>query len=131
MNNVTRRSALRLVGLGAPAAQFVAEKVKSDMLLNAGIANIGAPNGAPATCDEVPPTKYSNFNGWLKSVGREAIKKEARWIQGFDADLIDMHLPLATKVRMQRARNCQRVLDERQQWFAKKLNLNGFVKWWD
>ncbi|KKK54251.1 hypothetical protein LCGC14_3086640, partial [marine sediment metagenome] len=47
----------------APAAQFVAEKVKSDMLLNAGIANIGAPNAAPAT-GEIPPKKYSHFDDW-------------------------------------------------------------------
>ena len=38
MNVITRRSVLRAIGLGASAAGFVVEKMKSDMAINPGIS---------------------------------------------------------------------------------------------
>lgn len=129
MNRITRRSALRAIGLSAPAANMIAGKMTRDMMSNPGIANIGSPNPEPAAQESAPMT-FTSFSDWFREVGEGAIKEEAQHISGFDADICEMYLPLATKVRMQRARNVKRILAKRQNWFARALQSRKVVTWW-
>ena len=76
------------------------------------------------------PAKFTSFTDWLTRFGREQLREQAREIGGFDADLIEMRLPLATKVRMQRDRNYARLLAWKKHWFAKQIGLQGFVEQW-
>lgn len=74
--------------------------------------------------------KFTSFESWMKLFGKDYINQRSRYIDGFDADIISLHCPIATKVRMQRARNYDRLLEERKRWFKNSLNFNGVVQWW-
>lgn len=131
MNNLSRRDAIKAIGVGAPAAGFVTEKFKRDMAINPGIisGNVESP-AEPSSDSPDKSTKFTNFTDWLKDVGQNELKNEAHYINGFEGDIIDMHLPMVTKIRMQRARNYERLLENKRHWFAKRLHTNGFVAWW-
>ncbi len=126
MDGLSRRDALKAIGIGAPAAGFVAEKIKRDMVIDPGISSV---NDQPEPARETP-MKFTSFGDWFKRFGHDALKREAHRIEGFDGDIIDMHLPMVTKIRMQRARNYARRLTGRKQWFSERLSANGVVSWW-
>ncbi len=127
MNALSRRNALRAIGLGAPAAGFVAEKFKRDMVISPGVSNVASGQPGPPCSESL---KFTSFGDWLKRIGYDALKGEARLISGFDGDIIDMHLPMTTKCRMQRARNYARLLEGRKHWFSERLGAQGFVTDW-
>jgi hypothetical protein len=76
------------------------------------------------------PRKFADFGSWFKQIGEKQARRGAHHVSGFDADIIEMRLPLATKVRMQRERNYQREIKEHREWFADTISLKGFVEWW-
>jgi len=47
-----------------------------------------------------------------------------------DADIIEMRLPLNTKVRMQRQRNAAVIMAERKSWFTDTLKREAPINWW-
>jgi len=73
---------------------------------------------------------FRTFAKWWTDIGKNLIKEQAKNIQGFDADILTLHCPLATKVRYQRARNFERLLKEREGWFDATMKHSGKVTWW-
>ena len=129
MSTLSRRDALRAIGLGAPAAGFIAEKIKRDMVMNPGISGGGA--CAPTSAHPSDgPLKFTSFADWFKRFGCNRAKREAHEISGFDGDIIDMHLPMVTKIRMQRARNYTRILERQKHQFNGELSAKGVFTWW-
>ncbi len=126
---LSRRDALKAIGVGAPAAGFIAEKIKRDMVLNPGIAGDGN-HLAETTSASDGPLKFTSFADWFKRFGCNRAKNEANQISGFDGDIIDMHLPMVTKIRMQRARNYTRILERQKHQFSNELSTKGWFTWW-
>ena len=125
--SLSRRDALKAIGVGAPAAGFIAEKIKRDMVINPGIARDAS--YAPEVASH-GPLKFTNFADWFKRFGCNSAKDEAHQISGFDGDIIDMHLPMVTKIRMQRARNYTRILERQKHQFSNELSTKGWFTWW-
>lgn len=127
MTRLSRRDALKAIGIGAPAARLIAEKMKHDMVISAGMGV------RPSVTEDSPssssPLRLTSFAEWLK-LGHDRLKEEADQISSFDGDIIDMRLPMMTKCRMQRARNYARLVNKRKRWFTKTLAANGAVSWW-
>lgn len=124
---LSRRDALKAIGIGAPAAGFIAEKIKRDMVINPGISGGGdCPSGVASD----GPLKFTNFADWFKRFGCHRAKRDAHQISGFDGDIIDMHLPMVTKIRMQRARNYARILENQKHQFNGELSTKGWFTWW-
>ncbi|HDZ73699.1 MAG TPA: hypothetical protein ENH55_13220 [Aurantimonas coralicida] len=127
MTPLTRRMALRAFAAAFVSAPVVAEAQKRAMVLAPGISNEGI---EPPSSDNERLT-FTDYASWFSRVGHAEITRQASYIHGFDGDIIDFHLPMVTKVRMQRARNYERILAERKRWFVKKIGLKGFVNWWE
>ena len=124
---LSRRDALKAIGIGAPAAGFIAEKIKRDMVINPGIS--GDVSCQPESTSD-GPLKFTSFADWFKRFGGERAKHEAHQISGFDGDIIDMHLPMVTKIRMQRARNYAQILERQKRQFNNELSTKGMFTWW-
>ena len=125
-NVIGRRSFLK----GAAAAPAVASAVAQHTAAQAQNLALGGGQGGVAQPFANRPTNFVSFIKWFQDVGEAAIRAEARVFQTVDADIIEMRLPLATKVRMQRARNYKRLLAERRTWFDRTLNREGKVEYW-
>ena len=83
----------------------------------------------PHTLEETK--KFLDFASWLKGGGDSEMRESAKTIDGFDADVIEMHsMSLQAKVRTQRKRNYNNIMHEKQTWFRQVLARNGFVKDW-
>jgi len=126
-----RRKFLRVAGLSAVAAPVAAPAM---------VAGVGGGSALGLACasDLAIPTpahtssrmvKLTNFSDWLKH-GAEHLKRRARSVNGFDADILDRRLPMATKVRLQQERNFQRLLADEEQDFMSRLQRYGFVERW-
>lgn len=122
MNMLSRRLALRTIGMAVPAAIAVAETADLTKLTN----------GQPyeGECAPSSGTKFASFADWFSKHGRARLKLEAWGTPCFDADIIDMRLPLVTKVRLQRARNYSRLLERRKSLIAKEIGVHGFYECW-
>lgn len=129
MKGFGRRAILRALAASPISAHAVAEQIKSQAT---GIAftgvGVGRSEGIPASISE--PMQFSDFASWFARCGDKAVRREANYVSALDPDLVEMRLPLATKVRMQRQRNYRRVLDERKEWFNETLSVSGIVSWW-
>lgn len=130
--NMSRRNVLRGVG-GAVAAPFAAKAAhvaKSSQLgsIHNAIGLAGG-NGAGEVGGNAP-TAFTSFVKFMSSHGEAEAREQAKYVSGFDPDLIDMHLPMVTKVRMQRARNYKRNLRDKKTFFERTLSRNGKVDVW-
>lgn len=72
----------------------------------AGISGVGG--AEPITGTNQGEVKFGSFTEWLLLGGHDQIERNARRVDGLDPEIVEMHLPLATKVRMQRRRNLAR-----------------------
>ena len=124
MNMLSRRLALRSIAMAVPAAIVVAETTDLAKLTNE------TSHSGDSACALNAGTKFSSFADWLSKYGHASMKLEARATPCFDADIIDMRLPLVTKVRLQRTRNYSRLLERRKSAIAKEIGLNGFYECW-
>lgn len=125
MGDVARRGFLRGLAAAPLGAHVAAEQAKAAMLgaASGSVGMAGAPVAAAA------PMKLTSFASWLK-LAEGPLRRDAKRFQGFDADILEMRLPLVTKMRMQSERNYQRMLAEKREWFDSRLSLKGFVEWW-
>ena len=133
MNKITRRSFLR----SAAAAPIVApvlghaalEQVKAQGMVTgaSGLVSRGGETPCDTTCNQVGGSdkSFSKFASWFKAYGQDEIRDELRHFSGFDPDIMEMRLPLVTKMRMQQKREFRRRKVEQKRKFAKAL-LQGF-----
>lgn len=129
MTDLTRRQILG----GAAGGLIAATAADLHRTMEMGkIAQLPQSSGGceAATPGRATITKFTDFSKYLKEYGDRALRGEARNIQGMDADLIEMRLPLATKVRMQIERNYRRLIADKKSWFAEAVAKKGFVEWW-
>ncbi len=120
---------LRVLAASPIGAHAFGEQLKvASATMAAGASGMGGTAPQPIGGDS--PVKFTDFAAWLKTVGRDSIAAEAHGRGGMDPDLIEMRLPLATKMRMQRQRNYERILEERKNWFERTLRRDGVLNWW-
>lgn len=129
---LARRGMLQALAAFPLGARVAAEQVKTSLLTNAGAAGLigGTAVPHPTSTGALQPMKFVSFPDWLKQIGERQIREQARHIVGFDADLIAMRLPLATKVRIQTERNYERQLASRREWFERRVSIAGFFEEW-
>lgn len=129
-----RRALLKLIGV-SPVAATVAAQQGAAMLTGRGLGAVTGLAGVGGVADVAPsassgPVRFTDFFSWFKEIGRAEIERQAKYVDGFDADIVARHLPLATKVRLQRERNYARIKEERRQDIEKRIGLRGFAEWW-
>jgi len=136
MNNIARRSFLRRM-----AAAPVAIGISGEELVKGVTGRYGSVLGlvgARGEGDDAAPssasggvTKFTSFKKFIDSTNTEqSIREDARTINGFDPDVLTLHLPLQTKVRMQRERNYNYLMKQKEDWFARAVKTNGFLGWY-
>ena len=123
-----RRGFLKALGVAPMGAQMAAQDLSLRLAGVSGALGIGASGVGPA--EAASSVKFHDFAAWFREFGAAAIRTESKEIRHLDADLITLHLPLVTKIRMQRERNYQRLLRERRDWFGRKMKQDGVVNWW-
>lgn len=129
MKMLARRSMLRGLAAAPAAAVMVAEQMKVAGIggaLGGNMGSNGYPGDAPAASG---PMRFTNFASWFKKF-EPRLREEAKHVHSLDPDLAMMHLPLPTLVRMQRARNYERIVADRQRTIEEKLSLKGLIEWW-
>lgn len=124
MTTISRRAILKGIAATPLGAHAAAEQAKMSA---AGLAMGITPAGTVAGREG---QSFLNFASWLKAGGDDAIQREADQVWRLDPDLVEMRLPMQTKVRMQRKRNYAHVLAYRQGWFARELTKFKIVKCW-
>ena len=126
---VTRRSILRGMAVAPIGGRIAAEQVKT-RLLTGGLAGAGIASSEYAE-EADKARKFPSFVSWFKAGGENEMRRRAEFIDGFDADIIEMRSPsLTAKVRMQHERNYARIIREKQSFFKRELARHGFVRVW-
>ncbi len=125
-----RRQVLKGIVAAPMVSAYAAEQMVANNARAIPLNSLGG-GMQPEVATGQGPSTYRTFAQWWTKAGKDMIKDEAKHISGFDADILTLHCPLATKVRYQRAKNYERLLNERESWFAKTLKQNGKVTWWD
>lgn len=132
-----RRQILKGIAAAPLAAPAAAEAMKLQLMVPGASVLGGLSQGkgnyvdvASHGTEHTGPIKFWDFASWLKRYGERQILGEARAVHGLDPDIIEMRLPLATKVRMQRGRNYERLLAHKKDWFDLAIQERGFMEWW-
>ena len=126
---ITRRNILKGMAATPIGGRLAAEHVKM-RLMTGGLSGVGIASPEYAEQGD-KERKFLSFTKWFKEGGENEMQKTAQFIDGFDADIIEMQSPSLTgKVRMQRKRNYERILHEKQSFFKRMLARHGFVKDW-
>ncbi len=123
--NVSKRSFLKLFA-AAPVA--LADQTK--MLGMAAHPAVSGARGGEVAAPGRNMVTFTDYTEWFKKFGDAQARKQAEYFHGFDADLIDMRWPIATKVRVQRERNYDRIVEERKASLLGKLAREGSFSWW-
>lgn len=127
------RGAAAVPAAGAAIAAQATQMAQAGMLAEGG----GLVSGMSLHGLAVPAApsggiKIFSFLQWLKEGGERELRASARNIHGLDPDLLAMQsLPFATKVRIQRQRNYERLKDERRGYVEDRLRRDGgSFEWW-
>jgi hypothetical protein len=128
MSSLGRRAVLRALGMTPVAANALA---KQATMASAGMTAGFMPPGPPSqlASNESGAVRFHNWADWFRRM-EPSIRQEARTVTVLDPDIAEFRLPLATKVRMQRQRNYERIVAERRNYIESKLSLAGFIDWW-
>lgn len=136
MVDISRRGLLRL-GAGGAAAGVVggagsALGLKAQVASLTNSASLASTMGsAPVVTSGHPDLKeYTSFKEWIAGAPGDDLRREARDFSRYDPDIVDMHLPLVTKHRMQVDRNMRRMLREAEKSFWERIKDSGFVQEW-
>lgn len=132
---IGRRQILKAIGISPAAAAVVLPALEASAAgIGVGAAStfgnsigagaLGQPPSGPS------PIKILNWASWLKRVGDEQFREQAREVRNLDADIAAMHLPLNTKVKWQQERNYLRIVANSKSWFDRQLERQGFVEHW-
>lgn len=130
MRDFGRRAILKALSAAPLAGHVLAEQTKMNALGRGMLVGGAGSMGQVVSASSTAPLQFIDFAHWLRDVGRERAKRQARDIQGFDPDIVEMRLPLATKVSMQRGRNLVRIIEEQRRDFLAEVTRNGVFKWW-
>lgn len=126
---ITRRTILRGMAAAPIGGRIAAEQIRT-RLLTGGLTGAGITSSEYAE-EADKARKFLSFVSWFKSGGENEMRHRAEFIDGFDADIIEMRSPsLTAKVRMQRERNYARIIGEKQSFFKRTLARQGFVEDW-
>ncbi|MGB1214591.1 MAG: hypothetical protein ACPG4X_14600 [Pikeienuella sp.] len=122
-----RRSFLRATAALPLVGNAVAQEAKMKMAGLDMLPDLSEEVGVAR--DASGPTKFFRFSDLLKKFG-DQYKERADSVSCLDPDIVEMHLPLATKVRMQRERNYERIIESEKRYFERELSVAGFVSRW-
>lgn len=130
-----RRGILKGLALSPLGAAAAAEQAKIG-LMTGGTPVVASGRGLMGVSENTSaaaqaPLRFLNFASWFKDVGHKQIAKSAQRIDGIDPDILEMRLPMPTKVRMQRRRNFDRIVEDRKDWFSRIVSRDGAVSWWE
>ena len=133
--DVSRRKMLRFTGGGIAAAgvskaanAFRTSHIASETSRLGQLVG-GGQNPVPVGGWDEPEAKFKTFSDWLLRCG-DGLKREAKHIDAFDPDIIEIHISLQGKRRMQINRNYKRLVAEKESSFLEVFERNGFVGRW-
>lgn len=130
----TRRAILKALGM-APATAAAMIPALEASLAGVGVGaasalgNIGVGYGSPQPT-AAKAMKLFDFASWLKQVGDNELRNDAREVRTIDADIMSMRLPFNTKIKWQQERNYRRLIENRKSWFDRQVERHGFVEHW-
>lgn len=117
----------------APLGAHAAMQQAKVALLSGGAAGLLSGAGGdvpmPSGVASGGPLRFTNFASWFEKFGGR-LREQAKHVGGLDPDLIEMRLPLVTKVRMQRERNFEALKNDQRRRFDEILSVKGFFEWW-
>ena len=127
MKALARRGFLKALGIAPGAAAAVGARLQQTMM---GLDDVTGPmSGAVAPMADAP-NQYLSVAQWWENCGEQAARERSQHVHSLDADLVEMRIPMATKARMQRARNYDRAKGDLLRDVARRLSLHGVIKWW-
>lgn len=135
-----RRALLKMIGAAPVAAKAAADGAMAGLVtghvspgLFGGLHDQSSLDVAegPQPHKQQPRPEFKDFVTWWREGGAALAREQAKRIEGFDPDILAFRLPWATKIRMQQDRNFERMKAERQDWFARTLRKQGFVRWYE
>lgn len=74
-------------------------------------------------------TTASEFSTWWKEFGKRSAYEQAAYSRDLDPDIAGFHLPLGTKLRMQRDRNYSRIKDRMRANFLQTILRGPYHEW--
>ncbi len=133
-DSLARRGFLKALGIAPAAGAAFVHAVKAQGVTGgldrfAGFGNSKL-SGEIVAATAIKPIKYTSVAEWWEKFGEAEMGRQSRHVSCFDPDLIEMRIPLATKVRIQRQRDYDRSKAERWADMERRLSLHGFIEWW-
>lgn len=136
MAEQSRRAFLRAAAVAPVAAPAAVHGIAQQAQLGmAGLSVLGYGDGNCEVDAPIGPDqgvkRIKSFAEWLKIGGERRLWEEARNVTRLDPDILCMRVPLCTMMHWQRKRNYEQALESRRDWFARILNEQGYVNWYD
>lgn len=131
MKDLSRRFFMRAMGAvpgAAVAMDLQAKAAAHGVGLLPPVSNLLA---VPAGTGNSGPDRFVDFAEFWKKFGRESTEERARHVSHFDPDILALvSVALPAKIRMQRARNFERLKVEQEKDFLTRVARNGHFQWW-
>ena len=128
--SLNRRSILKALGMAPAAVHVAAEQAKAAMLTGGlGHRDVFVQKVQSAALAPDNALTFTSFAKWFREFGLDRAREEAEHVAGLDPDIIDMRLPMTTKVRMQRDRQYVRAKRRLERDFASRVARYGEFRW--
>lgn len=123
---MNRRDFLGAAALSPVTASFAVKEASVRMMLPAAASLGRVVSGQPL--NEIPsrPSTFTDFASFFTEIGEKTCRRQASSVN----QIVEMHLPLVTKRRMQVERNFRRLAAEYKESFLTTLARDGVFHWW-
>jgi hypothetical protein len=117
------------------AAAPVAGRAIAEDFIHQGARNLvygtvaGSGLGGQPVAEAGRARRFLDFGAWYGKHGKHRQEEIAEGL-GWSADILALHLPLASLERMQRARNTVKAKELLRERFRRSMSLRGFVEEW-
>lgn len=129
---MNRRGFLRNAAAAIASSPALATQMKlaAHGVAGVGAANVGGLGMAAPVGPNAAPREFRSFLDFWREFGEEQAKSQAKYNNGFDADLLDNRsMSLAVKQIVQRQRIVERLKAEQHKHFLRTMGLEGVFKW--
>ena len=128
---LARRGFLKALGAAPIGAHALAHEVGARLLdTQVGGGAFLPPSLVGHEPGQEKPTIFKSFAKWMLEHGKGQLEGACKYVNGFDPDIVSLHISLQHKVKMQRNRNYAVMLANKKIWFERSIAKKGFIEWW-
>ena len=131
MTNISRRAIFKAIGLAPAAVPILAQQIQLAASGAFGLRHNGPVLGGSIAEPSLGEGQtFTSFAEWWRKFGHDHTIKNTENPSSLDPDLIVMRsLPITAKIRIQRARNTEKLRAMQERNFLRDIARNGVFRW--